>query len=86
MNQRTVIIALTLICLMTGVGLVEVRGWQGSEKKPERPSKPPGCFDIKANPATARHTFLVNECTGETWNAVRDGLDGPLVWERMRKY
>jgi len=85
-NQRTVIIALILVCLMGMIGLVELRGWEGSEEKTERPSKPPGCFDIKANSVTARHTFLVNKCTGETWNAVREGLDGPLVWERMRKY
>lgn len=93
MKQRAVLIALLLVCLMTVIGLVEVRGWEESEDEPDitpervpKPKLPSSCFDIKVNPKTARQTFLVNKCTGETWNAVRDGLDGPLVWERMRKY
>ena len=36
MKQRAVLIALVLVCLMTMFALVEVRGWEGSEKKPER--------------------------------------------------
>ena len=43
MNQRTVVIALVVICLMTVVGLVGLRGWAGLEKT----SNSPGCFDIR---------------------------------------
>ena len=85
MKQRAVLIALVLVCLMTMFALVEVRGWEGSEKKPERASEPPGCFDIKVHPVTARNTFLVNKCNGDTWLLVR-AADESLGWEPMRKY
>lgn len=93
MKHRAVLVALLLVGVMTVVGLVEVRGLEESEDEPHvtpekalEPELASGCFDIKVNPKTARQSFLLNKCTGETWNAVRDGLEGPLVWERMRKY
>ena len=85
MKQRAVLIALLLVCLVTVVGLIGVRGWEGPEKKPERASAPPGCFDIKVHPVTARNTFLVNKCNGDTWLLVRDANEA-LAWEPMRKY
>ena len=81
MNQRTVVITLALICLMAVVGLVGLRGWTG----PEKVSNPPGCFDIEVNPITAKHTFLVNKCTGETWQ-VQIGFDNDLVWVPLERY
>lgn len=71
MNQRTVVITLALICLMAVVGLVGLRGWAG----PEKTSNPPGCFDIEVHPVAARLTFVVNRCTGETWQ-LQEGSDG----------
>ena len=85
MNQRTVKITLVLICLMTVVGLVGLRGGAGPQKTSERASDPPGCFDIKVHPIAARHTYLVNRCTGETWQLQR-GSDDALSWMPLRRY
>ena len=75
MKQRAVLMALLLVCLMTVVGLVEVRGGKiqrtnqtSHRRKCWSRELPTGCFDIKVNPKTARQTFLVNKCTGDTWN------------------
>ena len=84
MNQRTVKIALALICLMTVVGWVGLRGGAGPQKTSERASNPPGCFDIEVHPVAARHTYLVNRCTGETWQLSR-GSDDELFWFPLRR-
>lgn len=85
MNQRTVVIALVLICLMAVVGLIGVRGWEGPEKTSQRATDPPGCYDIKVHPIAARHTYLVNRCTGDTWQLQR-GSDETLSWVPLRRY
>ena len=85
MNQRTVVIALVLICLMTVVGWVGLRGVAGPQKTSERASDPPGCFAVEVNPITAKHTFLVNKCNGDTWQ-VQIGPDDSLVWVPLRRY
>lgn len=85
MNQRTVVIALVFICLVTVVGWVGLRDGAGAQKTSERASDPPGCFDIKVNPVVARHTYLVNRCTGEAWQIQR-GPDDALSWMPLRRY
>ena len=85
MKQRAVLIALLPVFLMTVVGLVEVRGWEGLEKQSERVSNPPGCFDIAVHPVAARLTFVVNRCTGETWQ-LQEGSDGGLSWTPLRRH
>ena len=81
MNLRTLVIILALICLITVVGLVGLRGWAG----PEKTSNPPGCFDIEIHPVAARLTFVVNRCTGETWQ-LQEGSDGGLSWTPLRRH
>ena len=85
MSKRTVVIALALICLMTVVGMIGVRGWEGSDKASEGASGSPGCFDIQTHPIAARHTYLVNWCTGETWQLQR-GSDDNLSWVPLKRY
>lgn len=81
MKQRAVLIALAVVCLVTMVGLGVGWGWQGSE----RASGAAPCFDIKVHPIAARHTYLVNRCTGETWQLQR-GSDDNLSWMPLRRY
>lgn len=80
MNQRTVIITLILVGLMTVIGFFEVQGWQG-----KKASDPPGCFDIEVHPIAMRSTYLVDRCTGNTWQ-IQEGVDGDLVWVPLKRY
>ena len=68
MNRRTVVIALLLICLLTVAGLVDVRGWEGSQSEldnePAWVSEHSGCFEIRNN------RFLLDKCSGKTWQLI----------------
>ena len=47
MKQRAILIALVLACLMTVVSLVELWGWEESEREPTTAVEAAaGCFDI----------------------------------------
>ena len=96
MNQRTAVIVLVLVCLMTVIGLVEVRGWEDSESEtelmPERESERPGCYDIIMHPkfspgGASGRVFLLDGCTGNTWSWILDNeqISGG-VWFPVRKY
>ena len=68
MNQRTVVIALALICLLTVIGLVDVRGWEGSQSELDNEqawaSEHSSCFEIRNN------RFLLDKCSGKTWQLI----------------
>ena len=80
MNRRIAAIALAAIFLTMVVGFFQVQGWQG-----KKASDPPGCFDIKVHPIAMRSTYLVDKCTGNTWQ-IQEGVDGDLVWVPLKRY
>lgn len=101
MKQRATLIALALACLVTVVGLVELWGWEESEREPEtarrpapeRPAAPvSGCFNIimhpKYSPAIpSGRAFLLDGCTGNTWAWIPDNEEiAKGVWFPVRKY